>query len=531
MKTWAKYSIGTASVLSVVALASAVGVGIAATPQAEVGTGYVAQTICVQHYLQSRGGEDEPLDLPDNPMVGQISPARNTTVEAGTASIYGLYTKHSWFFDGVGCVPAAQRPDFGRKIPPLDKRVQAVVDAGGGIPQAVQPLHSPEDQAALQSAVDAAMKQPGARGVVVMKGGRLAAEGYAGGFDAFRPQAGWSMTKSLANVLAGRIEKEYPNFSIDRAISRPEWTDPQDPRAQITSDDLMRMTSGLEWEESYGTSGDTTQMLYRTQDMAKYVTDKKSEHPHGTYREYNTGSYNLLCSELQKQSGQGIDAAWKLLFKPLGMASAMLAPDATGTLSCGASAWATPRDWAKLGQFMANNGVVDPNKQDPQALYGAGPTAKKSLLPDNWVRNSTTEKAVQGVEPTSSGKTPPAYGAGWWLNRGADGALRWSDLPRDMFWADGHDGQYMVVIPSQNLVIVRQGFSPGADIESSGTIELVRKALDITRTPEQDDSGSGTGQESALAGTQASTLAGAQTGGYSGTLTGGQTGALAGASF
>ena len=451
MRTGTKIATGIGGGVLAVAIVGGAVVVNNNKPMIEVGTGYAAQAACVAEYLENGAGPGP--DLPDDPMADKIAISYDQFGQAASGSIFGLFEKTSYYIDGVGCVVADERPEFDGVVPPIDARVQDAVERGG-IPQPEGPLRDQQKQRAVEKSVGSAMDVLGARGVVVVKDGQLITEAYGEGFNEFTPQLGWSMTKSVANVLAGRLAMEDPSFDVTAPAGVGD--------TEISYSDLLRMQSGLAWDETYGTTGDTTQMLYRSPNMGDYVASKPAEHAPGTYREYSTGSTTLACQRMQDHSGMGPGMAWELLFRPLGMASASLAPDATGHLACGSYSYATPRDWAKLGQFVLNNGQLDNGQQ---------------LLPEKWMAASTTEHEVDEVQPESDGGTPPAYGSGWWLNKNADGSLRFKDLPEDMYWADGHDGQFMVVIPSANVVVVRQGFSPGVSVAESGVLDIAQAAL------------------------------------------------------
>ncbi len=121
-------------------------------------------------------------------------------------------------------------------------------------------------------------------------------------------------------------------------------------------------------------------------------------------------------------------------------------PDADGTPVCSSYGWATPRDWAALGQF---------------ALQG-GEWNGQQLLPEDWMAESTT--ALDGTTEEDG------YAAGWWVNRKPDGSLVHPELPADAYFAQGHDGQWIVVVPSSQLVLVRLGFTP--DLDDEGVVDL-----------------------------------------------------------
>ena len=286
-----------------------------------------------------------------------------------------------------------------------------------------------------------------------MKDGEIVAERYADGFEPETPQLGWSMSKSVASLLAGRLVHEG-DLSVDDAALREEWgAAGTDDRADITVEHLLRMTSGLSWDETYDLGTPITQMLYAEPDMAAYVAARESAHDPGTYQQYSSGSTNLLCAVMNEAAGVRADLPRRELFAQLGLSSAVLEPDASGTPVCSSYMWATPRDWAAVGQFALQDGVWDGER----------------LLPEGWMDWSTS---VVDVDETED----PAYAAGWWANELADGSLDDPLLPADAYSARGHDGQRIVVVPSEELVVVRLGFTP--ELEEIGVSELTADLIE-----------------------------------------------------
>ena len=407
------------------------------------GTGYAAHNACAVRDVAGR--KDPASDLPDNPLV----PYLRESVEGKqtTGSIFGiLASQKAWYAEGFGCTLAGDAPRLGAATsvgvkgnpfssvpaPTPRKAVGAAIAAafGDGLPDA--------DKLAL-----------GTRGVVVVHKGKLIGERYADGFTAATPQLGWSMSKSVANLLVGRLVAEGLVATSDAGL-RPEW---KDAKATITIDQLMRMTSGLDWDETYALGTPVTQMLYREKDMGAYAAGLKQRHTPGTYQQYSSGSTNILCSILTERTAAGADLPRQELFAKLGLSSAIWEPDASGTPVCSSYLWATPRDWAAIGQFALQEGAWD----------------GQQLLPDGWMTTSTTAQPVEKTEE-------PGYAAGWWANRAADGSLLAADLPADAYWAQGHDGQRLYVVPSADLVVVRLGFSP--EIES-GQLRTERLVADV----------------------------------------------------
>lgn len=254
------------------------------------------------------------------------------------------------------------------------------------------------------------------------------------------------MAKSVTNAIAGRLVDQGVIAVADASLL-PAWDG--DPRADITIDDLLRMTPGLEWDETYALSSTITEMLYLESDMGGFTAAQPLTHDVGGYQQYSSGTTNLLCDVLHQRSGTGEELGTETVFRPLGMASAVLEPDTTGGLVCSSYLWATPRDWARFGLWFAQNGEWE----------------GRQLLPPDWVDYSTSTIDIEGEEE--------GYGAHWWVNRRADESLVMPDVRADAFWASGHDGQRVFVIPSADLVVVRMGFTPEIDSGELGFEQLL----------------------------------------------------------
>jgi CubicO group peptidase (beta-lactamase class C family) len=146
------------------------------------------------------------------------------------------------------------------------------------------------------------------------------------------------------------------------------------------------------------------------------------------------------------------------LFAPLGMRNVVLQFDGAGTVKGSGEMLASARDWARFGQLYLNGGMA-----------GA-----KRILPEGWVSYSASA-------------TPNAWvgiGAGFWTNDGDSFGAHYRighGWPRDAFFAKGTIGQYLIVIPSEHLVIARLGRSPNAPPDADGVFELVRDVIAATR--------------------------------------------------
>jgi CubicO group peptidase (beta-lactamase class C family) len=215
------------------------------------------------------------------------------------------------------------------------------------------------------------------------------------------------------------------------------------------------MTSGLEWDETYDLGTPITRMLYLEPDMGDYVASQESAHRPGSYQQYSSGNTTLLCSVLAARTDLGANLVRETVFAPLGLSSAVMEPDASGTPVCSSYMWATPRDWAAIGLLAQQDGVWEGRR----------------LLPRGWMSSSTRAVPVE----TDS----PGYAAGWWSNRDAEGDRVEPELPEDAYFAEGHDGQWIVVVPSADLVVVRLGFTP--ELEDQGVPALAADLIEALR--------------------------------------------------
>ena len=295
------------------------------------------------------------------------------------------------------------------------------------------------DEQALNDALDRAFQDDNpqtpkrTRAVVVVQNGWVIAERYAEGIQPDMPLIGWSMSKSITHALIGRAIHEGI-LDPNQPPSVPEWSEPQDPRQTITLDQLLRMNSGLAFQESTGAlNSDLVRMLTQEADMASFAAGKPLTKKPGKKWRYSSGTTNIL-SRILRHAINNDPRYWSFpaqaLFTPLGMNTAVLESDASGTFVGSSLVWASGRDWARFGQLYLDQG------------YWNG----KQLLPLNWVKQART----------ASRGSKGGYGAHWWLSQRKSRR----DLPHDSFSAEGYQGQFLLVAPSQRAVIVRLGQTP-----------------------------------------------------------------------
>ena len=295
------------------------------------------------------------------------------------------------------------------------------------------------DPVRLASLMDHAFSQPDDLGqthaVVVVQGGRLVLERYAPEFGPTTTCPSWSMAKSITQALAGMAVLDG-KLDIQAPADVPEWRAAGDPRAAITLDQLLRMSSGLAFVEDYlpDHPSDVIEMLWGAgkEDVAAFAAAFPLIHPPGSFFAYSSGTTNIVARCVARalgRSGEDFEAyMWERLFKPLGMTSPVPKLDAAGTFIGSSFCFATPRDFARFGLLYLRDGVWDGRR----------------LLPPGWADYARTPTFQQ------ADVTDDPYGAHWWLGLIGPGT----------FSANGYDGQYVALCPSRDLIVTHNGARP-----------------------------------------------------------------------
>ena len=284
--------------------------------------------------------------------------------------------------------------------------------------------------------------------MVVYKGIPVA-EAYKPQFDRKTRFLSWSMAKSFINAEVGILVKQG-RVDPAKPAGIEEWG--KDGRNKIRLGDLMHMQSGLKWNEDYGNRSDVTLMLHLESDMGRYAYDRPASFAPGTHWYYSSGSTNIVSYLIRKQFAS--DSLYYLfsnneLFNRIGMPDAVFEADPSGTRVGSSYLYATARDYARFALLYMNDGVFNGER----------------ILPEGWVKYTTT--------PASDSKG--GYGAFFWLNRGRS----LPSVPEDAFLCEGHDGQYICIIPSKELIVVELGYSPSSKggFDINGLIRDVLKAI------------------------------------------------------
>lgn len=419
---------------------------------APIATGFAAKMLCSSMFISGRAQQDV-LDNELQSIVDMgVTVSSNSQNRSATASILGGLERTAVFRDGLGCTLAIEKDmaQLHAEANDIDTEIKAALAIRPAKPL---PESSPSDSnqlKAMNAALDKAFANTDStgprntRGVVVLQQGKIIAERYAAGFTAATPQLGWSMTKSVNSALIGILVKQG-KLDKDALAPVPEWRDAADPRNAITLDQLLRMSSGLEFEEVYESdpASDVNTMLFASSEAAVVAANKPLAATPDTLWSYSSGTSNILSRIVRQAVGEQGDY-WSFphreLFSRIGTGQIYIEPDPAGTFVASSFMYASARDWARLGLLYLNDGVWEGQR----------------ILPEGWVDYSRTATPLEPVG---------RYGAQFWLNKGEQ---QWvPGLPEDLFAMSGHNGQFVFIIPSYDLVVVRLGFSPGIPVTES----------------------------------------------------------------
>ena len=423
--------------------------------QIPIGCAFKAKALCAGVFVQ--GLDPETIAREDSgfsPMFKLFKASIDREKKAVSCSLLGtgLFKKTAVYIEGLGPILLSGVPEetvraMKPELPAPEPADPAAVPwpMGDLIPEEAAPAAI--DAAKLGQAIDRAFAEPDpkhlkrTRAIVVLYDGRLVVERYAPAITRDTRLLSWSMAKSFTNVLVGILVKQG-KIDIHDPAPVPEWKSIDDPRHAITTDQLMRMSSGLDWYEEYAEHpvSDVNRMLFLEPDHAAYAAAKPPAAVPDTVWSYSSGTANIVSRIIRRVVGSR-DAYWAFprreLFNKIGMRSAVFGSDAGGTFIGSSYLYATARDFARFGLFCLNDGVWNGER----------------ILPEGWMAYSTTAtpKAEKGV-----------YGAFFWTNQGEPDHPEkrvYPKMPRDLNWADGYQGQQIFVCPSLKLVVVRLGMT------------------------------------------------------------------------
>ena len=372
MKRWHKWTL----IISGSAIAAILGAAAWYLSQAgPIGGGYVSKYLCSSTFISQRDAATvfEQDIAPVNPIAGWFDYTIDKEKKNVTTTLHGLFERTAIYRQGCGCtlVVGTTEEELRRQslvTPGFDQerprhRPDLSWPDGNGNP--VNPEELGVDPIKLKEALDKAFTEPypdnrrKTRAVVVVYKGQLIAERYGRGIGRDMPLMGWSMSKSITNALTGVLVLEG-RLDISKTAPLTQWQG-DDQKSQITIDHLLRMSSGLAFDEIYTPLFDAAHMLYDSKSFAAFAAAKPMETAPDTKWQYSSGTSNILAEVLRRRmesvSPHYLDYIHMKFFHRVGMYSAVMEPDASGTFVGSSYTLATALDWARFGQLYLQDGV------------------------------------------------------------------------------------------------------------------------------------------------------------------------------
>jgi len=420
-------------------------------------TGYAAKNLASGIFVAGRSRESiEKEDINFFP----VRYARNSVDYANKEVIsrFLLWKSKALYDEGLGCILVNGFPEKSVKnIAYPDVALPAVNPdtiawpAGDKLSDSIpKGIDMKQINDLLSRVFRDAIPYKGTFAVAVVYKDQIVAERYRSDMTHANRFLSWSMAKSFTNAFVGLLVKAG-RVNINTPVALKEWA--KDERKNITLNNLLHMNSGLEFNESYSKVklSDATTMLLKYGDMGGYAASKKLLVKPDSIWSYSSGTPNIVQDYIRSVIGNESDYLGyprKELFNKIGMRSVVWESDASGAFVGSSYLYATLRDYARFGLLYLHKGNWQGEK----------------LFTDEWVDYTATP--ANG----SSGK----YGAFFWLNS----SHVFEGVPADLFYCDGYEGQYIFIIPSKNLVVVRVGYSPNDSFKEKSFLKEVVKAVE-----------------------------------------------------
>ena len=300
------------------------------------------------------------------------------------------------------------------------------------------PVGGPSGNKALDQIVAKAFAKPNygrdqvTSAILIATPEGILAERYIEGFTPLTSQRTWSVAKSIAvSVIGVAVQKGMIDIAAPSGLAA--WRRPLDPRRRITILNLLHMASGLDSNRA----GNQTPRLYFGGGLVSDTATRGAlEAPPGSRWKYANNDTLLAMRALKEAIGQRhayLRFPFEELLYKIGMTHTKLETDWDGNFVLSSQVWTTARDLGRLGLLYLNDGVWQGER----------------ILPAGWAAFGATPAPSQPAAPR------PGYGAHWWLFN-----QRFPELPNDAYAAMGNRGQYLLIVPSENLLIVRRGYDP-----------------------------------------------------------------------
>ncbi|MCZ6656932.1 MAG: serine hydrolase [Gammaproteobacteria bacterium] len=417
-----------------------------------IAAGFRALFTCSAHFWAGRPLTDiVDIELLDTAPLGLPLPEIDATRRLVSAADGEGRTRIAAFRDSMGCTllpPHWSEADIPKlpyvSLPPIPDMADKPFPQG----DKARPRPNRSQKALLKKAFDGTTYGDGTitAGVVLIKDGEIIAESYRPGFGIHSGYRTWSTAKSVsASLIAIAVKQGL--LDLDQPAPVPEWQAAGDPRAAITVNHLLWMSSGL-----WGQGNNTNAVYFGGQDVVSGATTTHLEAAPNSRWKYANNDTLLLLRALRHVLGN--DLAYlrypydELLHK-IGMFHTRMETDHLGNFIGSSQVYTTARDLGRLGLLYLNDGVWQGQR----------------VLPEGWTEFVATPAPSRPPEANVRG-----YGAQFWLYGTFDG------IPAGTYTTAGNKGQLSTIVPEHNLVIVRTGVDPQG--HRWNHVQFIRDVLD-----------------------------------------------------
>ncbi|MBL4746321.1 MAG: serine hydrolase [Flavobacteriaceae bacterium] len=423
-------------------------------PKLNIISGYASKNMASSVFLAHRS-EASIIEFDNNfDPISKAETRVDVTNRSASANSFGVLERTAVYRDGLGAVLIDASFDTAAPYlkPIRNLSPNKLAYPYGDLPQK-DTVFSTVDYQKIRHVVQVSFDQSGertkkTRAVLVIYKNQIIAEQYEDGIDKNSRILGWSMTKSITSTILGILVKQR-DFDIYKPAPIASWKD--DKRAEITTNNLLQMNSGLEWEEDYNTISDVSKMLFLSRDMTIVQRDKELEFPPGTHWNYSSGTSNLLSRIIRNQfktHQEYLDYWYTELIDKIGMHSMVIEADMAGNYVGSSYGWATTRDWAKFGLLYLHKG--------------------------NWNGEQLFNPSWETYVKTPAPNSEKSYGGHFWLNA----AKGYKDVPETMYSCNGYQGQRIAIFPSKDLVIVRMGLASDSSFDFNALLGGIYGAIE-----------------------------------------------------
>lgn len=423
----------------------------------EVAAGYQALFTCSAHFVAQRALADIiDVELVDMAQFNLPQPEIDAQRQLVRASNGEGFTAVAAYRPSVGCTllpPTWTEADVGH-LPNIALPKTPAMDSVA-FPMGDKTNVKPDRQARtlLNQAFDGQTFGEGTvtAGIAIVHKGQLVAEQYREGFGIHSGYRTWSTAKSISASLIGIAVKEGL-IDIKAPADIPEWQFFNDPRQAITYEHLLHMSSGL-----YSQGANTNAMYFGGQDVISSATTTHLEVEPNTRWKYANNDTLLLLRGLRASLNNDLAYMrypYDKLFHRIGMYHTRMEMDHQGNFIGSSQVYTTARDLARFGLLYLNKGVW----------------AGQQILPVGW-----TDYVAQAAPTLPRSPDKRGYGAQFWLLDSLPG------IPAGTYTTAGNKGQFVTIVPSQDMVIVRTGVDPNG--KAWALDKFVKAAIEVFAEP------------------------------------------------